>query len=74
MNKTTNKYTPEVRERAVRMVLNGEVLWGACALKLGDEPFTSAVEDGAMQHWMSLPDFCIALHNLVHREIRKQPA
>ena len=24
MNKTTNKYTPEVRELAVRMVLNGE--------------------------------------------------
>lgn len=24
MNKTTNKYTPEVRERAVRMVLIGE--------------------------------------------------
>ena len=24
MNKTTNKCTPEVRERAVRMVLNGE--------------------------------------------------
>lgn len=24
MNKATNKYTPEVRERAVRMVLNGE--------------------------------------------------
>jgi len=24
MNKTTNKYPPEVRERAVRMVLNGE--------------------------------------------------
>jgi len=24
MNKTTNKYTPEVRERAVWMVLNGE--------------------------------------------------
>ena len=24
MNKTTNKYTPEVHERAVRMVLNGE--------------------------------------------------
>ena len=24
MNKTTNKYTAEVRERAVRMVLNGE--------------------------------------------------
>lgn len=23
MNKTTNKYSPEVRERAVRMVLNG---------------------------------------------------
>lgn len=24
MNKTTNKSTPEVRERAVRMILNGE--------------------------------------------------
>jgi transposase-like protein len=24
MNRTTNKYTPEVRERAVRMGLNGE--------------------------------------------------
>ena len=24
MNKTKNKYTPEVRERAVQMVLNGE--------------------------------------------------
>ena len=24
MTKTTNKYSPEVRERAVRMVLNGE--------------------------------------------------
>ena len=24
MNKTTNKHTPEVRERAIRMVLNGE--------------------------------------------------
>ena len=24
MNKTTNNYTPEVRERAVRIVLNGE--------------------------------------------------
>ena len=26
MNKTTNNYTPEVRERAVRVVLNGEGL------------------------------------------------
>lgn len=24
MHKTTNRYTPEVRERAFRMVLNGE--------------------------------------------------
>jgi len=24
MSKTTNKYSPEIRERAVRMVLNGE--------------------------------------------------
>ena len=43
MNKTTNKYTPEVRERAVRMVLNGEVLWGACALKLGADPHLRAL-------------------------------
>ena len=30
MNKTTNKYTPEVRERAVRIVLNGEGQHESC--------------------------------------------
>lgn len=47
MNKTTNKYTPEVRERAVRMVLNGEgqhdSRWSAILLisaKIGCAPQT----------------------------------
>ena len=47
MKKTTNKYTPEVRERAVRMVLNGEGLhdsrWSAIlsiSAKIGCAPQT----------------------------------
>ena len=47
MNKTTNKYTPEVRERAVRMVLNGvgqhDSRWSAIlsiAAKIGCAPQT----------------------------------
>lgn len=47
MNKTTNKYTPEVRARAVRMVLNGEgqheSRWAAIvsiSVKIGCAPQT----------------------------------
>ena len=47
MNKTTNKYSPEVRERAVRMVLDGagqhESRWAAIvsiASKIGCAPQT----------------------------------
>ncbi len=47
MTKTTNKYSPEVRERAVRMVLNGEgqhdSRWSAIlsiAAKIGCAPQT----------------------------------
>ena len=47
MNKTTNKYTPEIREHAVRMVLNGEgqhdSRWAAIvwiASKIGCAPHT----------------------------------
>ena len=47
MNKTTNKYSPEVRERAVRMVLDGagqhESRWSAIlsiSAKIGCAPQT----------------------------------
>ena len=44
MNKTTNNYTPEVRERAVRMVLNGEGQherrWVSISAKIGCAPQT----------------------------------
>ena len=43
-----------------------EVLRNPCALTLGDEPLAGAVEHGPMQLWMSLPEFCIPLHNPVH--------
>jgi hypothetical protein len=53
MNKTTNKYTPEVRERAVRMVLNGEgqheSRWAAIvsiSAKIGCAPQTLQGADG----------------------------
>ena len=40
-----------------------EVLRDPCALTLGDEPLTGGVEHGAVQFWMSLPEFCVPLHN-----------
>jgi hypothetical protein len=44
------------------------VLRNPCALTLGDEPLAGRVEHGAVQFWMSLPEFCVPLHNLVHAE------
>ena len=48
-----------------------EVLRGACALTLSDEPLTSAVEDRAMQLWVkaaerrAADDFIIAARRLL---------
>ena len=50
-----------------------EVLRNPCALTLRDEPLTGRVEHGAVQFWMSLPEFCVPLHNLVHCEVWEQP-
>ena len=52
----------------------GEVLRNPCALTLGDEPLTGAVEHGPVQLWMTSAQVRIPLHDLVYREIREQPA
>ena len=39
----------------------GEVLWGACALTLSDEPLTGGVEYAALEVRVELPKFGIAL-------------
>ncbi len=51
-----------------------EVFRNPCALTLRDEPLTSAVENGPVQLWMSLPEFCIPLHHPVDTEVGEQPA
>ena len=52
----------------------GEVLGNPCALTLGDEPLAGGVEHGAVQLWMTPAQVGIPLHNLVHAEVREQPA
>ena len=52
----------------------GVVLRNRCALTLSDEPLARAVENGAMQLWVHGPEVGIALHHLVHRHRREQPA
>jgi hypothetical protein len=47
MSKTTNKFAPEVRERAVRMVLDGAG-WPAIEL-------SSSRDRGDAQPWPALP-------------------
>ena len=41
----------------------GVVLGDACAFTLGDGPLAGGVEHGAVQLWVSQPEFFIALHN-----------
>ena len=52
----------------------GEVLWHPCALTLCDEPLTSAMEHGPVQLRAEASQVRIPLHNLVHCEVREQPA
>ena len=52
----------------------GEVLRNPCAFTLRDEPLASAVEHGPMQLRVEAAQVGIPLHNLVHCEIREQPA
>ena len=51
-----------------------EVLRDTCALTLCDEPLAGGVEDGAMKLPVHGPEVGIALHDLVHAEVREQPA
>ena len=51
-----------------------EVLRNPCALTLCDEPLASAVEHGPMQLRVEVAQVGIPLHNLVHCEVREQPA
>ena len=51
----------------------GEVLRGAFALALGDEPLAGGVEDGPMQLWVTPSQVSIPLHNPVYCEVREQP-
>ena len=51
-----------------------EVLWDACALTLGDEPLAGGVEHRATELPVHGPEVGIALHDLVHGELREEPA
>ena len=49
----------------------GEVLRGACALTLGDEPLAGGVEHGPVQLRMAATEVGIALHHSINGEIGK---
>ena len=51
----------------------GEVLRGACALTLGDEPLAGGVEHGAAQLWMTPAQVSVSLYDLVDVEMREEP-
>lgn len=53
MSKTTNKFAPEVRERAVRMVVDHErdYLYAAFSLKRGEGSGLSTEEAQAVERW-----------------------
>ena len=44
----------------------GEVLWGACALALGDEPLAGGVEYTALEVRVEPPKLGIALHDSIN--------
>ena len=49
----------------------GEVLRGACALTLGDEPLSGGVEYAALEFRIELPKPGLALHHSVNCQIGK---
>ena len=49
----------------------GEVLRGACALTLGDEPLAGGVEYAAFELRVELPELGVALNHSINGEIRK---
>ena len=49
----------------------GEVLRGACALALGDEPLAGGVEYAALEVRVEPPDLGIALNHSINGEIEK---
>ena len=51
-----------------------EVLRGACALTLGDEPLAGGVEHSAMQFWMTPAQVSVSLYDPIHAEVREQPS
>ena len=48
-----------------------EVLRGACALALGDEPLACGVEYAAVEFRVELPELSIALHHSINCQIGK---
>jgi hypothetical protein len=49
----------------------GEVLRGACALALGDEPLACGVEYAALEVRVEPPELGIALHHSINCQMRK---
>ena len=49
----------------------GEVLRGACALTLGDEPLAGGVEHGALEVRVEPSELGIALHHGINCQIGK---
>ena len=51
----------------------GEVFRNPCALTLGDEPLTGAVEHGPVQLWVASAQVGVALDDAIHAEVWKEP-
>lgn len=50
-----------------------EVLRGACAFTLGDEPLAGRVEYRALERWVVCPELGVGFDDLVHRQTREEP-